>query len=35
MPAWKKAIDEEMDSLISRGTWELISAPTDIVVECR
>ena len=29
-------MDEEMEALASRGTWELILAPTDIaVVGCR
>ena len=29
-------MDEEMDALISRGTWELVSAPKDtVVVGCR
>jgi len=29
-------MDEEMEALPSRGTWELISAPTDaVVVGCR
>ena len=27
-------MNEEMDALISRGTWELVSAPKD-VVGCR
>ena len=36
IPAWKQAMDEEMDTLISRGTWELVSAPQDaVVVGCR
>ena len=36
MPAWKQVIDEEIDALISRETWELVSAPKDIiVVGCR
>ena len=30
--AWKHAIDEEMEALASRGTWELVSAPTVAVV---
>ena len=30
--AWKQAIDEEMDALVSRGTWELVSALTNVVV---
>jgi len=35
-PAWKQVIDEEMEALTSRGTWELISAATDtVVVGCR
>ena len=29
-------MDEEMEALTSRGTWELVSAPTDaVVVGCR
>ena len=32
IPAWKQAIDEEMEFLASRGTWELIFAQTDAVV---
>jgi len=29
-------MDEEMDALVSRETWELISAPTDdVVAGCR
>jgi len=35
IPAWKQAMDEEVDALISRGTWELVSAPKDIVMGCR
>jgi len=34
IPAWKQAIDEEVDALISQETWELVSAPKD-VVGCR
>ena len=30
--AWKQAMDEEMNSLISREIWELVSAPKDTVV---
>jgi len=30
VPAWKQAMDEEMEALASRETWELISAPTDV-----
>jgi len=36
VPAWKQVIDEEMKILISRGTWELVSAPTDaVIIGCR
>jgi len=36
VPAWKQAMDEEIDALISRETWQLVSAPKDIiVVGCR
>jgi len=29
-------MDEKMKALLSRGTWELVSAPTDaVVVGCR
>jgi len=31
IPAWKQVMDEEMDTLISRETWELVSAPKDVV----
>ena len=31
VPAWKHAIDEEMDALVFRRTWELVSALTDVV----
>ena len=34
IPAWKQAMDEEVDALISRRTWELISAPKHVVF-CR
>ena len=28
-------MNDEMDALVSRGTWELVSAPTDtVVVSC-
>jgi len=34
--AWKQAMDEEIKALTSKGTWELVSAPTDeVVVGCR
>jgi len=34
--AWKHAMDEEMDALVSRRTWELVSVPTSVaVVSCR
>ena len=32
MPAWKQAMNEKMDALFSRGTWELVSAPADVVI---
>ena len=35
IPAWKQGMDEEMDAFISRRTWELVSAPKDVVVDCR
>jgi len=35
VPAWKQAMDEEMDALISRETWELVSALKDDVVSYR
>ena len=36
MLAWKQAMNEEMDALVSRGTWELVSAPTyAIIMGCR
>jgi len=28
-------MDEEMDALASRETWELVSALTDVIVGCR
>ena len=28
-------MDEKMDALVSRGTWELVSAPKNVVVGCR
>ncbi|KAL0428251.1 UNVERIFIED_CONTAM: hypothetical protein Slati_2999900 [Sesamum latifolium] len=35
-PEWKLAMDEKISALISRGTWELVSAPVDAnVVSCR
>jgi len=30
VPAWKQVMDEEIYALISRGTWELSSAPKDV-----
>jgi len=30
VPAWKQAINE-IDALVSRRTWELVSAPKDVV----
>ena len=36
VPAWKQTMNEEMNILISRGTWELVSAPKDaVIVGCR
>jgi len=35
VPTWKHTIDKEMNALISRETWELVSVPTDVVVGCR
>ena len=32
VPAWKQVMNEEIYALISRGTWELISAPKNVVV---
>ena len=32
VPALKHAIDEEMEALTSRGTWELVSALTDAMI---
>ena len=35
VPAWKQVMDEEMEPLGSRGTWELVSASTDaVIVDC-
>jgi len=34
VPSWKHAIDEKMEALTSRGSWELISTPTDVVIVC-
>jgi len=31
IPVWKQTMDEEMDAIISRGTWELVSVPKDVV----
>ena len=31
VPAWKQVMDKEIYALISRETWELFSAPKDIV----
>jgi len=33
--AWKQTMDEEIDALISRETWELVYAPKNIVVGCQ
>ena len=27
-------MDEEIETLTFRGTWELVSTPTDVVVSC-
>ena len=36
VPSWKQAMDEKIEALTFRETWELVSAPTDIViVGCR
>ena len=36
VPAWQQTINEEMNALVSRGTWELVSTPKNaIVVGCR
>jgi len=36
VPAWKQAMDEEMNILVSRGTWDLVSALTGAaVIGCR
>ena len=35
VPTWKQTIDEEMEALASRETWELVSAPTDVVASYR
>jgi len=36
VPDWKQVMDEKMEALISRRTWELIFAPTNaLVVGCR
>jgi len=35
VPAWKQVMDEEMEALTSRETWELVSTPTNTVVGCR
>jgi len=32
VPVWKQAMDKEMEAFTSRGTWELVSAPTNTVV---
>jgi len=29
VPAWKQAMNEEMDALVSRETWDLISLPKE------
>jgi len=35
VPAWRQAMNEVKNALVSRGTWELSSAPTDaVVVRC-
>ena len=36
MVAWKQVMNEEMDALVSRRIWELVSTPTDaVIVGCR
>jgi len=36
LPTWKQVMDEEMEALTFRETWEVVSAPTDtIVIGCR
>ena len=36
VPAWKQTMNEEIDTLVSRETRELVSAPTcAVVVSCR
>ena len=33
---WKQAMDEEIDALFLKGTWDLVTAPTGSdVVGCR
>jgi len=32
VPAWKQTMDEEMNALVSRETWELISVPTNAII---
>jgi len=27
-PSWKQAMDEKMDALLSRGTWDLVTVPS-------
>ena len=34
MPACKHSMNEEMNALVSRGTWELVSTPINAVVGC-
>ena len=33
--ARKQAMNEEMDAIVSQEIWELVSAPTNVVVGCR
>jgi len=37
VPVWKQAMDDEMNALVYRETWELVSTSTDdiVVVGCR
>jgi len=36
VPVWKKAMDEEVNALVSRETWELVLALTYAIVKgCR
>ena len=36
VPQWKTAMDEEMQALVSHGTWELVNRPPGAsVVSCK